>query len=221
MLFDQWFQLRCKPFLEYLHSLKKSMYSWDWHTILVCKGKLVNNAMLCSNKKCINLDYQIGQKVLKYDITLQGKLKPKPTGLFDILWVHTNGNLKTHLHPGISEWQCLLHLSISGAHTNVILFGIHVSSSSITRRERVMPSCTSHMIPRIPLLYRFLFLLLWFFVMSCTNNMHVPLCPPLVLSLCALHALPSSKPTFSLKIPLIKTGYFNRSGSGSRKKNWH
>ncbi len=44
---------------------------------------------------------------------------------------------------------------------------------------------------------RFPFVLLWFFVMSCARAMHVPLCPPLVLSLCALNAMSSSKPTFS------------------------
>ncbi len=44
---------------------------------------------------------------------------------------------------------------------------------------------------------RFPCLLLWFFVMSWARAMHVPLCPSLVFSLCALNALSSSKPTFS------------------------
>ncbi|KAL7460447.1 hypothetical protein ACHAXS_000898 [Conticribra weissflogii] len=52
----------------------------DWHTIFACKEQLVNDTLLCA-KKHINFDYQIGQKVLKYDKTLQGKLKPKTTGL--------------------------------------------------------------------------------------------------------------------------------------------
>ncbi len=52
----------------------------DWQTILAWREQLVNDALLCANKKHINFDYQIGQKVLKYDKTLYGKLKPKTTG---------------------------------------------------------------------------------------------------------------------------------------------
>ncbi len=57
----------------------------DWHTILACREQLVNDALLHDNKKHINFDYQILLKVLKYDKTLQGKLKPKTTGPLDIL----------------------------------------------------------------------------------------------------------------------------------------
>ncbi len=39
-----------------------------------------------------------------------------------------------------------------GAHTFAIIFGIHLSLSSIMGRESVMPSCTSHQIPGNPLL---------------------------------------------------------------------
>ncbi|KAL7460419.1 hypothetical protein ACHAXS_000870 [Conticribra weissflogii] len=75
----------------------------NWHTILACREQLVNDALLCANKKYINFDYQIGQKVPKYNKTLQGKLKPKTTGPFDILQVHTNSTLKICLLPGVTE----------------------------------------------------------------------------------------------------------------------
>ncbi len=60
----------------------------DWQAILTCREQFVNDALLHANKKHINFDYQIGQKVLNYDKTLQDKLKPKTVGPFDILWVH-------------------------------------------------------------------------------------------------------------------------------------
>ncbi len=99
------FQVCCKPCLEDLHSQDKFLnipLVADWHTILACREKLVNDALLYANKKHINFDYQIGQKVFKYDKTLQGQLKPKTTGPFDILWVHWNGTLTIHLQPGIA-----------------------------------------------------------------------------------------------------------------------
>ncbi len=39
----------------------------DWQAILAQQEQLVNDALLYAYKKCINFDYQIGQKVLKYD----------------------------------------------------------------------------------------------------------------------------------------------------------
>ncbi len=65
----------------------------DWYAILACREQLVKDALLCANKKHINFDYQIGYKVLKYDKTLLGKLKPKTTGPFDILKVPSNGTV--------------------------------------------------------------------------------------------------------------------------------
>ncbi|KAL7460146.1 hypothetical protein ACHAXS_000610, partial [Conticribra weissflogii] len=62
----------------------------DWQAILAWTEQLVNDALLCANKKNFNFDYQIGQKVLKYVKTLYGKLKPKTIVPFDILWVHSN-----------------------------------------------------------------------------------------------------------------------------------
>ncbi len=75
----------------------------DWNAILARMEQLVNDALLCANKKHINFDYQIGHEVLKYGKMLQGKLKPKITGLFDILWVCSNGTVLICLHPGITE----------------------------------------------------------------------------------------------------------------------
>ncbi len=75
----------------------------DWQTILARREQLVNDALLRANKKQINFDYQIGQKVLKYDKKLYGKLKPKTTGPFDTLRVHSNGNVTISLQPGITE----------------------------------------------------------------------------------------------------------------------
>ncbi len=73
----------------------------DWHTILACREQLVNDALLCANKKHINFDCKTGQKVLKYDQMLQDKLKPETTGPFEILWVHSNRIVTILLRPGI------------------------------------------------------------------------------------------------------------------------
>ncbi len=75
----------------------------DWQPILAQREQLVHDTLLRANKKRINFDYQIGQKVLKYDKTLYGKLKPKTTGPFDILRVHSNGTVTISLWPGITE----------------------------------------------------------------------------------------------------------------------
>ncbi len=57
----------------------------DWHTILAHWEQLVNDGLLHSNKKHININHQVGQKVLEYDKTLKGKFKPKTTDYFEIL----------------------------------------------------------------------------------------------------------------------------------------
>ncbi len=75
----------------------------DWQAILAQREQSVNDALLRANKKRINFDYQIVQKNLKYDKTLYGKLKPKTTGPFDILPVHSNGTVTISLRPGITE----------------------------------------------------------------------------------------------------------------------
>ncbi len=63
---------------------------------------MVNDALLCANKRHINFDYHISQKVLIYKKTLEGKLKPKPSGTFEILWVHSNRTLTIGLTSGIT-----------------------------------------------------------------------------------------------------------------------
>ncbi len=75
----------------------------DWQAIVVQREQLVNDTLLPVNKKCINFDYQIGQKVLKYNKMLYGKLKPKTTGPFDNLWVDSNGTVTISLLPGMTE----------------------------------------------------------------------------------------------------------------------
>ncbi len=75
----------------------------DWYTILAHRERMVIDTLFCANKRSINSDYQIGQKVFKYEKTLQGKLKPKTTWPFDILWVHYNGTLTICFQPGFTE----------------------------------------------------------------------------------------------------------------------
>ena len=65
-------------------------------------GSNFNKALLKSNQKRINYDYCAGQKILKYDNSIVGKLESKTTGPFDISHVHTNGTVTILLHPGIS-----------------------------------------------------------------------------------------------------------------------
>ncbi len=81
----------------------------DWQMILAWREQLVNDALLCANKKCINFDYQIGQRVLRYDKTLYGKFKTKTKGPFDILWVLSNGTVTISLQPGITECANVCH----------------------------------------------------------------------------------------------------------------
>ena len=75
----------------------------DWKAIQKHREQLVNKALLKSNKKRINYDYRVGQKILKYNNSIVGKLESKTTGLFEILHVHTNGMVTILLCPGISE----------------------------------------------------------------------------------------------------------------------
>ncbi len=59
-----------------------------WNAIFAHREQLVNNAMLHTNRKHVNFDYQVGQKVLKYDKMLKGKSIQKES--FDILCVYSN-----------------------------------------------------------------------------------------------------------------------------------
>ena len=75
----------------------------DWKAIQKHREQLVNKALLKSNKKRINYDYRVGQKILKYDNSIVGKLESRTTGPFEISHVHTNGMVTILLCPGISE----------------------------------------------------------------------------------------------------------------------
>ncbi len=98
-----------RPCLEDSCSLKNFFLNVplvvDCHAILACWEQLVNDKLLCANKKHFNFDYQVGQKVLKHDKwqTLRGKLKPKTTGPFEILLAHSDRPVTILLRPGITE----------------------------------------------------------------------------------------------------------------------
>ena len=75
----------------------------EWKAIQELREQLVNKTLLKSNQKRINYDYRDGQKILKYNNSIAGKLESKTTGPFEISHIHTNGTVTILLHPGISE----------------------------------------------------------------------------------------------------------------------
>ena len=75
----------------------------DWQAIKKHRDQLVNKALFKSNKKRINYDYRIGQKILKYDNSIAGKLELKTTGPFEISHIHTNCTVTILLCTRISE----------------------------------------------------------------------------------------------------------------------
>ncbi len=75
----------------------------DWCAIFVQRMQFVNDTLTHANKKHINFDYQSGQKVLKYDNTLKGKLKTKATQHYEILRVYPNGPMTIILRPDITK----------------------------------------------------------------------------------------------------------------------
>ena len=75
----------------------------DWQEIQEHREQLVNKALLKSNQKRINYDYSVGQKILKYNNSIVGKLESKTTEPIEILHVHKNGAVTILLRPGISE----------------------------------------------------------------------------------------------------------------------
>ena len=74
----------------------------DWKAIQNHREQLVNKALLKSNQKRINYDYRVGQKILKYDNSIVGKLESKTTGPFEILNIHTNDTVTILICPRIS-----------------------------------------------------------------------------------------------------------------------
>ena len=75
----------------------------DWKAIQKHREHQVNKALLKSNQKRINYDYRVGQKILKYDNSIAGKLESKMPGLFEISQAHTNSTVPILHCPGISE----------------------------------------------------------------------------------------------------------------------
>ena len=75
----------------------------DWQEIHKHREQLVNKALHKSNKKMINYDCFIVQKVLKYDKSLTGKLASKTSGPFEITCVHMNGTVTVALCPQVLE----------------------------------------------------------------------------------------------------------------------
>ena len=75
----------------------------DWQTIKKHREKLVNKALLKSNKKRINYDYCVKQKILKYNNSITGKLASKMTGSFEITRFHMNGMVTIALCPKVLE----------------------------------------------------------------------------------------------------------------------
>ena len=71
----------------------------DWKAIQEHREQLVNKALLKSNQKRINYDYHVGQKILKYNNSIVGKLELKRTGLLEISNVHTNSKVTILLCP--------------------------------------------------------------------------------------------------------------------------
>ncbi len=91
---------------------------------------------------------------------------------------------------------------------NVLIFAApcHIRSSHLCNLQgRRVPYTVAPLTGFLGILFcRFPFFLLRFLVTSCTHTMHMPLHPPLVLSLFALNALPTSKPTFLHSKILLK-----------------
>ncbi len=92
----------------------------DWHTILSQREQLVNDALLCTNKKCFNFEYQIGQKVLKYEKSSR-QTQTKNHRTFEILRVHSNGTVTILLQPGITRKKLMFDAPCHiGSHAFVI-----------------------------------------------------------------------------------------------------
>ncbi len=84
-------------------------------TITFNREALRNDVMLNRNQCCINYDYFVGQRVLKYDNTSKGKLAVKTTSLFEIVCVHANSTVNIQLSTGVTEQKtfvapCLIRI---------------------------------------------------------------------------------------------------------------
>ncbi len=72
-------------------------------TISPTRETLVNNALMKTNQLCINYDYFVRQRVLKYDQTVKGKFVVKTSDPFLIVCVHINGTITIQLQLGVTE----------------------------------------------------------------------------------------------------------------------
>ena len=81
---QQHLKQRQEGLLFYLDMLLNVPLIADWQAIQKHREQLVDKALFKSNKKRINYDYHVGQKILKYDNSIVGKLVLKSTGLFEI-----------------------------------------------------------------------------------------------------------------------------------------
>ncbi len=81
----------------------------DWQAITHNREALVNNMLLKNNQWRINYDYYIGQRVLKYDNTIKGKLTVKTSGPFEIVCDHVNGTVTIQLRAGVTKRINICH----------------------------------------------------------------------------------------------------------------
>ncbi len=99
-------QLHYRPILEDLFSLKTCFLIFLFLLIgrQFFQGESNWSMMPCfvPTKSLSTFTIKL-EKILKFDKTLYGKLKPKITGPFDILRVQSNGTAIISLQPGITK----------------------------------------------------------------------------------------------------------------------
>ena len=74
----------------------------NWHVITKKQEHLVNENLMCENKKCCRHNYAIDRRVLKkwYKST---KLGPQTSGPYRVAQTHVNGTLTKELRQGVTE----------------------------------------------------------------------------------------------------------------------
>lgn len=75
----------------------------EWKTTTHNQDVLNNVALLKSSQLHIIYDYCVGQKALKHDDTIKGKLMVKISGPFEIIHVHMNATISIQLRPGVTD----------------------------------------------------------------------------------------------------------------------
>eukprot|EP00957_Ditylum_brightwellii_P000896 71527-Ditylum_brightwellii.AAC.1 len=74
----------------------------DWKAIIAHHKQHVNDNLRCANKKRLQYDYALDQKVLK-KVHKPTKLGLIPSGPCIIKRVHVNGTLSIELCPGVTK----------------------------------------------------------------------------------------------------------------------